>query len=152
MSNSLIFNGVDFGGAGYGLVVTGNTFVQPPQPRINRDALASADGDIAQGATFEALTGDVTGIVLATSYANLITARNNIAAALQTGQEGVKALSFDAWTGKSWMARPYSVKWGEESTVTIELTITFYAPDPWALATTPTTSDGSNSGTGTTTI
>lgn len=152
MSNSLTYNGIDLGGGNYGFIVTDNDFIKPPQPRINKDTLSSADGDIAQGATFGSKAGAVQGIVVASSYANLITQRNNIAAVLQTGQEGVKAVTFDAWSGKSWQARIDSTTWGEESAVTIELTINFYAPDPWPIATSATNESDSVDGSGETTI
>jgi len=141
---------VDFGGANYGLVVQENDFVNPPQPRIDRDALAMADGDAAQGASFEALSGAVKGIVVATSFANLKTQRANIAAALAAGQEGAKALAFDTHSGVQWLARVMGTSWSNETATTIELAITFYAPDPWPVATSatspaPTTITGSPS-------
>jgi len=152
MSNSLTYNAVDLGGASYLYTVTENTFVRPPQPRINRDRLAQADGEAAQGATFEALTGVVRGLVCATSFANLKTQRNNLAAALAVGQEGVKALTFDAFSGKSWQARVLAVEWFDETPVTIGLAITFYAPDPWSQATSATTGGTNNDGDGGTSI
>ena len=139
MSNSLSYNAVDLGGVNYGFIVEENDFVNPPQPRINRDALAMADGDAAQGATFGALVGVVKGVVSAASYTALHTQRDNIAGALAAGQEGVKALTFDAISGKSWNARVLGTSWSNETPITIDLAITFYAPDPWPEATSATT-------------
>lgn len=152
MSNSLTYNAVDFGGANYLYTVTENAFIRPPQPRVIRDRYAQADGEAAQGATFEALTGVVRGLVCATSFANLKTQRNNLASALAVGQEGVKALTFDAVSGKSWQARVLAMDWYDETPVTIGLAITFYAPDPWPLATSATTGGTSNDGDGSTSI
>lgn len=152
MSNSLSYNSVDFGGASYGYIVDANDFVRMPAPRINRDRLAGGDGEVAQGATFEARTGTVSGLVVATSFANLKTQRDNIESALMAGQEGVKALTFDAFSGKQWNARVLAAAWSEETPITIRLTITFYAPDPWPEATSATTDNDSIDGSGTTTL
>lgn len=153
MSNSLSYNSVDFGGANYGLVVDSNRFVDMPEPRINRDMLAQSDGEVAQGSTFNARSGPVSGIVFASSFANLKTQRDNIEAALAVGQEGVKALTFDAFSGKSWQARVISVNWSDETPVTIRCTVVFYAPDPWPIATSSTElGDTLNDGGGNTVI
>lgn len=144
MANSLTFNSVDLGGANYGFIVESNTLVQMPQPRVNRDPLAQADGGVAQGSTFAAKEGVVSGIVVATSFANLKTQRANIEAALAKGQEGAKTLTFDAFSGKQWTARPVGIDWGEETPITIRLAIRFYAPNPWPVATSATTTDDQN--------
>lgn len=152
MSNSLTYNSVDFGGANYGYVVEANTFVHGPQPRLYRDPLAQADGEAMQGATFNARDGVVSGVVCASSFANLKTQRANIEAALIVGQEGVKALTFDAFSGASYQARVASWSWSDETPVTIRLDIRFVAPSPWAIATSSTNVTGSNAGGGTTSI
>ena len=139
MSNSLTYDSVDLGGVNYGFILEQNDFVNPPQPRINRDALAMADGEVAQGATFGARVGVVKGVVSAASYTALHTQRDNIAGALAVGQEGVKVLTFDAISGKQWNARVMGTTWSNETPITIDLAITFYAPNPWAEATAPTT-------------
>jgi hypothetical protein len=140
MSNSLSFNSIDYGGTNYGFVVTENNFVEAhPVPRVNRRALSNADGEASQGATFGAREGAVRGIVTGTSFANLKTRLGNIAAALQTAQEGPKALVFDTHSTKQWSARVLGARPEFTSTVTATLAITFYAADPWPLATTETT-------------
>jgi len=143
---------VDFGGANYGFIVETNNFVRMPTPRLNRDALAQADGDAVQGSTFEALTGSVGGIIVATSFANLKTQRDNIIAALAAGQEGAKTLTFDAFSGKQWNARVLGVEPGEETSITQRLTITFLAQNPWPSATSATNVTGNNDGGGGTNI
>lgn len=151
MSNSLSYNSVDF--ADYGYLVDGNNFVRMPTPRLNTDAYAQADGAAAQGANFAAMTGTVTGLIFAASFTQLKTYRDAIYAALQSGQEGVKALTFDAITGKQWSARVLSAEPSDETPVTMRLTITFFAPDPWPTATSETElGDTANDGSGITTI
>lgn len=152
MANSITYNSVDLGGGSYGFTVESAPFLGAAQPRVVRDRLASADGELTQGATFEARVGEVSGVVVATSYANLLTQQANIFAALRAGQEGVKALTFDARSGKSWNARVLSVNWTEETAATARLSITFLAPDPWSIATSSTNTNDSIDGSGTTTI
>lgn len=153
MGNSMTYNSVDLGGANYGFIITDNTFIRPPQPRVNRDALAQADGEAVQGSTFGARQGVVSGVVVATSYANLITQQNNINAALEAGQEGAKTTAFDALSGKQWQCRVLSVDYGAETAATIDLAITLLAPDPWPEATSATTTgDVGVDGSGTTSI
>lgn len=152
MSNSLSYNSVDLGGANYGFIVEENNFVRMPTPRLNRDALAQADGEVIQGSTFEALTGSVSGIIIATSFANLKTQRDNIIAALAAGQEGAKVLTFDAFSGRQWLARVVNAEPGDETSVTQRLTITFAAPSPWSTATTATTGGDDNDAGGVTTL
>jgi predicted phage tail component-like protein len=152
MSNSFTYNNIDFGGTNYGFIVEENNFVRMPTPRLNRDALAQVDGEAIQGSTFEALSGSVSGIIIATSFANLKTQRDNIMAALASGQEGAKALTFDAFAGKQWMARVVGAEPGEETSITQRLSITFVAPSPWSTATTATEGGDDNDGDGSTTL
>lgn len=140
MGNSATYNSVDLGGANYLWMIDGNRFVDPPIPRVNRVPLVAADGEATQGATFGARVGEVTGLVFATSFANLKTQRNNIEAALSVGQEGPKALSFDAFSGKTYQARILEQKWSEETPTTIRLTVVFHAAQPWPTGT-PVTGD-----------
>lgn len=134
MAHSITIDGVDLGGAEHGFTVEANDFVNPPEARVNRDAFAMADGEAAQGATFGARTGTVSGVVQASSYANLLIQRENINRACFKTQEGSKVLTFDAQPGKQWRGRVLKASWGEGTTVTAELALTLYAPQPWAEA------------------
>lgn len=148
MANSMTFNSVDLGGTNYKFVVEENRFLDPPQPRVNRDSLAMADGEAAQGSTYAARVGVVAGTVYATSFANLKTQIANIEAALSGGQTGAKITTFDSLSGKQFRTRPVSVVWTNQTAVTIDLAITFLAPDPWAEATSATTVTGNTDGDG----
>lgn len=150
MANSMTYNGVDLGGSNYRFVVEENRFLDPPQPRVNREPLAMADGEAVQGASFGARVGVVRGVVHATSYANLLVQRDNIEAALSVGQMGAKVVSFDSLSGKQFRARVLQTAWSNETPCTIDLAITLLAPDPWAEASSATTDGGATAGGGTT--
>lgn len=152
MANSMTINGVDLGGSNYGFVIEENTFTTPPRPRVVRDNLAMADGDAAQGASFDGRTGVVKGVVIATSFANLLTQKENIQRATWATQSGNKVISFDAHTGKQWRGRVLDVQYGTETATTVELTITLYAPQPWAEASSATTVTATSIPTNPTTI
>lgn len=153
MSNSLTYKAVDFGGASYGFIVEQNGFAQGfVPPRVYRQGLSVADGEATQGATFGARVGAVRGKVIATSYANLLTQRANIEAALSAGQTGVQTLTFDAISGKQWSAKVLGVNWDNETSITAELSITFEAPQPWPVATSETSVTGTSVSAGGTTI
>ena len=142
MSNSMTINGVDLGGESYGFIVEANSFINPPQPRVNREQLASADGEALQGATFEARTGVVSGVVHASDYEELIIKFQNLVQALAVTQEGVKVTSFDARPGLQWRTRVLNTNWTNETACTIDLAITLIAPEPWAEASSATEGDG----------
>lgn len=142
MSNSMTINGVDLGGDNYRLIVEANDFKYHPQPRINRDALASADGDAVQGATFGARLGVVSGVIHAASYADLQTQRENVERALAVAQEGAKVVTFDAIPGKQWRCRVTGMAFSNERISTVDVAITLLAPDPWPEATSATTVSG----------
>lgn len=142
MSNSMTINGVDLGGSNYNLIVEANEFKYHPQPRINRSALASADGDAVQGATFGARMGVVSGVIHAASYADLLTQRGNVEQALAVAQEGAKVVSFDAIPSKQWRCRLVGLAFSNERITTVDVAITLLAPDPWPEATSATTVSG----------
>jgi hypothetical protein len=134
MAHSMTIDSIDLGGIDYGFIIESNDFTTPPDARVNRDAYAMADGESAQGATFGARTGTVSGVVVASSYAGLLVQKENIQRATWLTQSGSKVLTFDAHTGKQWRGRVLSVTYGAETTVTAELSLTLYAPLPWAEA------------------
>ena len=153
MANSLTYNAVDLGGASYGFTIEENAFaLASPPPRVYRNGLANADGEVSQGATFGARVAAVRGTVAAASHSALQTARQNIVNALAAGQEGNKALSFDdVAAGKQWSAKVIGVSFENETASTLDLSIIFYASQPWPVATTETaTADTAVSAGGTT--
>lgn len=152
MSNSMTINDVDLGGENYGFVVEANSFLDTPQPRVNRDRLASADGEVLQGSTFDARTGVVSGVVHASNYENLIVQFNNLAGALLVTQEGTKVVTFDARPGVQFRCRVLNTSWSNETACTMDLAITLVAPNPWAEASEATEGSGNNDGSGGTTL
>jgi len=152
MAHSMTIDGIDLGGANYGFVVEKNDFVTPPDARVNRDRLAMADGDAAQGSTFDGRTGVVSGVVVATSYENLLAQKENIQRVTWLTQSGSKVLTFDAHAGKQWRGRVLKVAYSNETPVTVDLVLTLYAPQPWAEASTATTVTAASIPTNPTTI
>ncbi len=132
MAHSMSIDGIDLGGANYGFIVEANDFVSPPDARVNRDALAMADGDAAQGSSFDGRTGVVSGVVVATSWENLLIQKENIQRVTWLTQSGNKVLAFDAHAGKQYRGRVLKVQYGNETPCTVELSLTLYAPQPWA--------------------
>lgn len=152
MSHSMTIDGVDLGGANYGFIIEENDFTTPPRPRVVRDHLAMADGDASQGSSFDGRTGVVSGLVVATSYENLLTQKENIQRATWLTQSGNKVITFDAHPGKQWEGRVLDVQYGQETGCTVELSITLYAPQPWAKASSATTVTATSIPTNPTTI
>lgn len=152
MAHSMTIDGVDLGGANYGFIIEENDFVSPPQARVVRDRLAMADGDAAQGASFDARTGVVKGVVAASSWANLLIQKENIQRATWATQSGNKVLTFDAHTDKQWRGRVIGVTYGRETPTTVELSLSLYAPQPWAEASSATTVTATSIPTNPTTI
>ena len=152
MSHSMSIDSIDLGGVNYGFTVEANDFVSPPQARVNRDHLAMADGDAAQGSSFDARTGVVSGIVVATSYENLLIQKENIQRVTWLTQSGNKVLAFDAHPGKQYRGRVIDVKYSNETPVTVDLALTLYAPQPWAEAVDVTEATGVGIPTSPTTI
>lgn len=153
MANSCTYNSVDLGGASYNLVIEENEFARmSPAPRMNRQALSAADGEASQGASFGAREGIVRGVISASSYSALRTLRDNLVSALAVGQEGAKALVFDAISGKQWNARVTNLAFMAESAGLMEVVITFYAAQPWAVATSETASADTATTAGGTTV
>lgn len=142
MSHSMSIDGIDLGGANYGFIVEANDFVSPPDARVNRDALAMADGDAAQGSSFDGRTGVVSGIVVATNWENLLIQKENIQRVTWSTQSGNKVIAFDAHPGKQYRGRVLDVRYSNETPVTVDLALTLYAPQPWAEATSATTVTG----------
>lgn len=134
MAHSMSIDGIDLGGIDYGFIVESNDFVTPPDPRVNRDRLAMADGDAAQGSSFDGRTGTVKGIVVATTWENLLAQKENIQRVTWLTQSGSKVLAFDAHAGKQWRGRVLKVSYDNETATTVDLTLTLYAPQPWAEA------------------
>lgn len=142
MSNSMSIDGVDLGGTNYRFVVERNDFVTPPTPRVNRDNLAMADGDAAQGSSFNARTGVVSGVVHAPTFTDLLACKENIQRVTWSTQSGNKVIAFDAHPGKQYRGRVLDVRYSNETPVTVDLALTLYAPQPWAEATSATTVTG----------
>jgi len=139
MSNSCTFDGDDLSGASYGFTIEENSFTKMmPQPRVARNGLTAKDGEASQGATFGARQGAARGVIVAANRTALLTQRDNIISSLSKGQEGSKVLTFDAVPGKQWDARVIGVAFGEETAVTLDVSITFYAAQPWAIASSTT--------------
>lgn len=142
MSNSMSIDGIDLGGTNYNFVVEKNDFVTPPDPRVNRDALAMADGEAAQGASFGGRTGVVSGVVHAATFTDLLAAKENIQRVTWLTQSGEKVIAFDAHPGKQYRGRALRVAYSNETPTTVDLALTLYAPQPWAEATSATTVTG----------
>lgn len=152
MSNSMSIDGVDLGGANYNFVVDKNDFVTPPTPRVNRDNLAMADGDASQGASFDARTGVVSGVVHAANFTDLLACKENIQRVTWSTQSGNKIIAFDSHPDKQYRGRVLNVVYSNETPVTVELALTLYAPHPWAEATSATTVTGASIASSPTTI
>lgn len=142
MSNSMTLDGVDLGGTNYRLVIESNDFVTPPAPRVNRDGLAMADGEAAQGASFGARTGTVRGVITAPTFTDLLACKENLQRVTWKTQAGEKVATFDAHPGKQYRVRVLDVAYANETPVSVDVTLTLYAPQPWAEATSATTVSG----------
>ena len=145
MSDSLSFNGTDLGQ--YGLHVAGLKMPTLPEPRAEFEQLGGVDGDAGQGATWNGRRFEVAYTVVEGGGwdANLVTHRA-IAAVLAAGQGGEKALVFDNISGRSWLARSVSPFEPGMFAGGSRGTLEFYAPYPWAKATSQ--SNASNAFTG----
>lgn len=134
MSNSLQFDGTDFG-TQFGVVVTNLDWPRLPPPRVWFSQLTYGDGSINQGASWGHRVFDIDCVLIGTSNANREARMGSMLAILATSQDGEKTLSFDALSGTQWDARLSSEVFSRTSFNAEKFHLQFIASNPWGSAT-----------------
>lgn len=153
MSYSFTYQDIDFGGENYRVYVTGTNYQQMPEPRVNVDRYAQADGAAIQGSTFNARRIALRCQLVASDATNRATQMDNVVAALVVSQAtGPGDLSIDQFPGKLFT----NAKLLSDITAAVyarmeEFTLEFIC-DSWPSATDATEGDGSNAAGGITSI
>jgi hypothetical protein len=152
--SSFTYQSTDFGGASYNVYVTGAGHQRMPQPRVNIDAYAQADGAAVQGSTYDPASISIECKLVGATAAARVTQMNNFIGKLSLSQSvGGSNLSIDMLPGNVWTNARLTSDISAIVRARMEaFTLTFTA-DSWpAAASESELGDTSASGTGVTTV
>jgi len=152
MSHGLTYHDVDLSGENYGVYVVSANIQRMPQPRVNIDEYAQADGGAVQGSTFGLRRIGLDCVLVASTVANRATQITNVLGVLNLTQGGGGDLIIQMFPDRIYKNARITNAIDAEVSGRMEKFQLQFVCDPWPESATVDEETGGISGTGVTTL